>query len=336
MRDPIAINPAVAFAVLACACATILAPGRVGGADVDPALAPILSRARAALGPEMAIESIKSIHFTGTIELDEGRTGDIDWVVRKPMQQRQSLVTSERLDVTGLDDFDAWNQVQLIRDPRQSKLTILGPRQAHRLRANTFESLYYFSSPSDIGGKVELLGDAEVDGTPCDRVAFTHFGGMVFVRHFDKTTGRLLLTETETGGTLREKGDLIVRGVRFPREIETSFNGETRIVRITAIEVNEEFEDEYFRAPIVAPKVGFRVPTPVWTQPTPVPVPTPPSAPVGPASGEVPAEVAPVPPAPTPPAETTPPPPPAPAPEPPPTSPSTSTPATAPTDAPGS
>jgi hypothetical protein len=42
---------------------------------------------------------------------------------------------------------------------------------------------------------------------------------MILTRYFDKTSARLVLTETESGTEIREEGEIIVQGVRFPRKV---------------------------------------------------------------------------------------------------------------------
>jgi hypothetical protein len=228
----------------ACLAAAPLAPG----AD-DPALAAVIQRARAAVGPEAALDAVKSIRFTGTITLADGRKGDIEIVVRRPMHQRVAIIVGGQREVTALCGYDGWQRLENLRDSDDWQLTLLDAGQVMRSRANTLENFAFFRHRESDRVDTALAGTAEVDGIACDKVVFAHMGGVRFTRFFDHATGRLVLTETENGGTLREKGEAIVRGVRFPREIEAAGHNGTSSVFFASIEVNEEFPDSMFEVP---------------------------------------------------------------------------------------
>ena len=97
-------------------------------------------------------------------------------------------------------------------------------------------------------------GTATIDGISCQKIAFIHAPNIVFTRYFDLATGRLVYTETEAGSTLREQGEMIVEGVRFPKTLVTTNklpNGQTQSVTINIekITVNEIFPPAFFAVP---------------------------------------------------------------------------------------
>ena len=91
----------------------------------------------------------------------------------------------------------------------------------------------------------------------CQKIAFIHAPNIVFHRYFDQATGRLVLTETEAGGTLREQGEILAAGLRFPKSILTTNklpNGGVQTVTITIekVTVNEVFPASFFGVPGLA------------------------------------------------------------------------------------
>jgi hypothetical protein len=86
------------------------------------------------------------------------------------------------------------------------------------------------------------------------KVAFVHADTIVFHRYFDAGTGRLVLTETEKGGRIREEGELRSAGIRFPSKIITInrlSDGSEREVTVTfdRVVVNESQPDSTFALP---------------------------------------------------------------------------------------
>jgi hypothetical protein len=228
-------------------------------AQAEPA---IVAKARAYLGPEAALEAIKSIHYRGSFVTPDPTDAkkmtyvSIEIVVQAPFQQRIVLTSDRSLETTGLDDYDGWHRVQDPKDSSRWRLTIVPKDQLKRLRANTWENLAFYRGIERIGGKVIDLGNVTTDGIPCQKLAYVHSDDVVFVRHFERSSGRLVLTETESGLAIREKGEIRVDGVRFPKSIVTvskDAKGKEQTVTITfdQITVNESFPASAFTMPSV-------------------------------------------------------------------------------------
>lgn len=239
------------------------AAGTEGAADSGSAASPvsvdeIINRARQYLGDEEVLNGIQSLHFTGTITDHEGKSHAIDIIVRRPMQQLITESTPEARVVTALDDYDAWRREGPSDRPQAGRIMLLGPQEIRRLRASTWQVLYYYRDIEAVGGSVTVEGEEEIDGLTCVRTVFSHPGGVRFERFFDRATGRLVLTRVDDGSELRENGELRVDGIRFPKELTTTFEGKTSRVVFTSVQVNEEFPDSMFRIP--TPRIDFGLP----------------------------------------------------------------------------
>lgn len=214
-----------------------------------------VAKARAFLGSESALNAITSVHYTGSLEVPGKSSLPTEIIFQKPYRQQITVKGPKVIETTALDGYDAWRKQTNTENPVQWQVVLLDAGQIKRLRANTLENLSFYSSREMKGCVLELLGEVVVDGVSCKKVAFTHTGGVVFIRYFDKATGRLVKTETENGTEIREEGEMIVNGVRFPkRVINKAPNGNVTAISFDKVTVNEVFPVETFAVPSLQAK----------------------------------------------------------------------------------
>ena len=242
--------------------ALLSVPMQVGFADerIDTWVA----KARAAVGSESALKAIHAVRFSGTVEsmqktpskadptkMEETRIRlAIDSSFQKPYRQRIVLRSDNTIETTTLDEYNGWIHRAEIGRESQAILTLLESSQIKRLRANTWEYLSYFRGIEACGGRVDFQGEADVDGKNCVVLAFAHAPNISFTRYFDKSTGRLIKTVTENGGEIREEGEIIVAGIRYPKVlINKSPDGQVATITFDSIKVNEPLPDAEFDVP---------------------------------------------------------------------------------------
>lgn len=226
-----------------------------------------IAKARAAVGPESALEAVQSIHFTGTFTTTERVpvNGDpknlkdetvvlaIDIVFQKPYQQRLIRRSAQVVETTALDGYDAWMRRADANDPTKWQLSLLDTQQVKRLRANTWENLFFYRGIEKRGGKIEFGGDVAVDGKDCVKLTFAHAENIVFIRYYEKATGRLVRTETENGGEIREEGEIHAGGLRFPRTlVNKGPNGQVATITFESVKLNEAFPADTFAVPALS------------------------------------------------------------------------------------
>jgi outer membrane lipoprotein-sorting protein len=242
----------------------------VSPAFADARVEQWIAKARQALGGDAALNSLQSIHFTGTLETTQrvpvdpdnasGETREealrlgIDIVFQKPYQQKMVLRSDTVIETTALDGYDAWVRRADATNESQWQLTLLDTQQVKRLRANTWENLNFYRGVEKRGGKVEYAGEANIDGRACIKLVFTHDPAIIFTRYFDQATGRLVKTETETGGEIREEGEILVGGLRFPKKlINKAPSGQVATITFDRITLNEKFPARDFEVPMLMP-----------------------------------------------------------------------------------
>ncbi len=216
----------------------------------------IIKKARAYLGSEAALDSVTSIHYTGTYTEGDGKTALLEIILQKPCQQRITATMTDKIEITSLDDYDSWQKLQDPKDPKVWKLTLQSPDTIKRLRANTRENLTFYRDPQ---GKVEVidLGLVQLEGRQTRKVAFKHSESIVFYRFFDPKTGKLLRTETEQGGSIVEEGEVMAGGLRFPQKLINTSKGQdgkmrTIVVVFERITLNETFAASLFATPSIS------------------------------------------------------------------------------------
>jgi hypothetical protein len=245
--------------------ASVVAVALVSSAYADAQAETWIAKARAAVGPETALTQVKSIHFSGTLDTVERVQSEtnpaesterpirlaIDIVFQKPYQQRLTLRSEKVSRVTALDGYDGWMQrIPDVTEPKKWVLDFMPPAEIKRLRANTWENLNFYRGLEKRGGKVTFQGEASVEGRECVKINFSHDNDIYFTRYFDKSTGRLVKTETENGAEIREEGELTVDGLRFPRKlISKSPQGIVTTITFDQVKVNETFPPEHFAFP---------------------------------------------------------------------------------------
>lgn len=223
---------------------------------------PLLTLARAYVGEDAALDSVQSLRMVGDLEVVESGattpgTASIEIVFKKPDCQRITATSDAKTEITALDGYDAWSRVSDANNPTAWQVSLLGADQIKRLRANTFENLSFYRGLESRGARIEERGTAKVDGIECRKLAFIHAPDIIFIRSFDPATGRLVLTETDSGTQIREEGEFRSGDLRFPKRIITTNtlpDGTTRIIRVTftQIEVNPAIGADVFAIPSLA------------------------------------------------------------------------------------
>jgi len=254
---PLRLWPLVSFAWVAAADLSAVA-----SAKAEPA---IIAKARAYVGSEAALNAVKSIHFAGTLVTTNSvdpkavERATVEIYFQAPEQQRIQATSTKSIEVTALDGYDAWQRQQDAADSTKWQVKLLGADQIKRLRANTWETLGFYRGIERHGGHIEDRGSATMDGIACQKLAFIYAPNIIFYRYLNPATGHLVATETESGTTIREQGELSAGGLRFPKiivTVTTNNAGQTQTITLTfdKVTVNETLSAKLFTVPALSVK----------------------------------------------------------------------------------
>jgi hypothetical protein len=225
----------------------------------------IIAKARAYVGPEAVLNAVKSIHFVGTlvtsntIDPNAAERAAVEIYFQAPEQQRIQATSTKSIEVTALDGYDAWQRQQDAADSTKWQVKLLGADQIKRLRANTWETLGFYRGIEGHGGHIEDQGPVTMDGIACQKLAFVYAPNIIFYRYLDLATGHLVSTETESGTTIHEQGELMAGGIRFPKTIVTvsknnAGQAQTIVLTFEKVTVNETFPARQFAVPALSMK----------------------------------------------------------------------------------
>lgn len=225
--------------------------------------ADIITKARAHLGTEAALDGVTSLRFVGQLIIDRDPANpdqttpprlSVEIIFQKPARQRSVITSTQRIETTVLDGYDGWQKVQDVNDDSRWTMSLLRSEQIKNLRANVAENLSFFRGLPGRGMNVEDMGPVNIDGIACRKVGFIYGSQIGYYRYFDLATGRLVLTETRQGETIREQGEIRSGGIRFPKQLVTTFqrpdgaSGQITI-EFDAIYVNAAVDDSLFATP---------------------------------------------------------------------------------------
>jgi outer membrane lipoprotein-sorting protein len=218
----------------------------------------IIAKARAYLGSEAALNAVTSVHFIGNVVSTDAADPTkqsravIEIMVQKPDRQRVIAKSEKTVETTVLDGYEGWQRTVDVTNPKNYREVVFKPDAVKRLRAQAWENISFFRGSEGRGGRIEEQGTKTIDGLACQKLAFIYAPNIIFYRYFDPATGRLVQTETEDGGITLEEGEVIVKGVKYPKAMKMMLKGakgQTQAVSITfdSITVNETFPAALFR-----------------------------------------------------------------------------------------
>jgi len=231
-----------------------------GVSAAEPA---VIAKARARVAPDDVLDAIRSIHYVGTLtgmdptDSKKTLTAAIEIFLQKPAQQRIVVTSPTEIDISALDDYDAWHRTVERDHPERWHQSQMGAEQIKQLRADVWQNLYFFRGIEKIGGHVEDLGPSTIDGVACEKVGFYHSDTLVYLRYFNRETGELVYTGTAENN-IREQGEMMIDGIRFPKTLLISQTADgvesKRTITFEKIAVNEPLAASLFAVPLPTAK----------------------------------------------------------------------------------
>lgn len=217
----------------------------------------IIANARKYLGSEEKLESISTIQYQGVFESPlGGGSGYISIYLRKPLMQRMEVVNGSITETTAINDFEGWKRRVDNNVPNDWAFVILNLAELKRMRANTWENLNFFTGIEHLKGRVINKGPTRKDSRNAYLLIFEYDEGIYYERYFDAETGELISTINQNGVEIKEVGEIMVDGIRFPEKVMTLVDGEiANIVTFVDIYLNEELDESLFDIPSLYPSL---------------------------------------------------------------------------------
>lgn len=235
------------YSLITLCTSLLIATTTFAASSVDETIA----QARARIGTEDAIKSVKTIYYAGTYEgMGEGNSGTLEIYLKAPNKQYLVTRTPTVIEITANNDFEGYRKRINPDAEEEWAINVLGYRELKNIMINSRENLNFFDRPNDPLATVDDLGTAEMDGKEVHVLKYNYGRDIWYKRYFEIGTGRLLATENARGLLVKEEGELEASGVKFPKKITTFVNGEqTSVVTFEKIEINNDIPDSRFELP---------------------------------------------------------------------------------------
>lgn len=228
----------------------LLMAGTLGGQEPPggPTARSVVAQARSYLGGERKLEAIESLRYVGKIEyIPTGATSDITIMFARPLRHRTEVRSEGQVVITVLNDLESW--VRIVDEEMGQELSFryLSEREAALTKYITWENLNFYTGIEKLWGRKEYVGQEDLLGHVADVVMFHYDKNYEVKRYFDAKTGKLLATRLAGNVELRELGEIVVDGMRFPERVETYRDGELESrVRFERVEINPDLSEEIF------------------------------------------------------------------------------------------
>ncbi len=222
----------------------------------------VLQLARSKLGTEESLRRVQTLRYSGVFENYVEKTqGTFIIYLKSKYKQRTEFQADGILRTTATDGFEGWTRVTKLpqvdagtkpeaAQKLEEKVVPLSASELKRLQYNAYDNLNFFSDLADIRGKVVLLGRVVQDGFLCYQVKFQFDDEIAVDRFFDTEDGSLVATKTLNNVFIRETGEQMISGIRFPRRVDAYRDGFLlNRMTYTEIAVNEDIPDFIFSFP---------------------------------------------------------------------------------------
>lgn len=214
----------------------------------------IIDKVRQYLGGDEKLRAIQTLHYIGSFEsISSNESGRIEIYLSRPMKQRVDVQTDKLHQVSVWNDYEGWI-THTNKSTEQINLTFKNIDELKRGRAETWENLNFFSGIETMFGKVINKGLVKKDGRDAYLLVFRYDENIYYDRYFDPETFAIIATVTSDGEEVKELGEMIVNGIRFPRTVVRLKNGEIiSTISFDQIYVNSELDPDLFEFPNLMP-----------------------------------------------------------------------------------
>jgi hypothetical protein len=204
----------------------------------------VVDRHVQAIGGRPAVARFQHRRIVSETTLPDGSTVTADAYQAPPNRTFvRTVLPGVGTILAGHDGAVAWSS-----DPVQGARTLAGDELGEALRQAEF---WAYLDPAAAYRSLETVGEATVGGRPCWEVRMVHASGTRAHGCFDKESGLLARTWTETGTTrvdvtISDYGDF--DGIRMPTRMVTSVLGQEMTTTITSVS-HAPFEASIFAVP---------------------------------------------------------------------------------------
>ncbi len=210
--------------------------------------------ARSYLGDGDKLDSIKSIHYKGSLLYSTGDLGSIEMVYQAPMRHKMVAVVNNREEVSVLDGSEGWTSYKRVGDSVFLGMEIFDPVRILIMQASVRDSLGFYQAPKTRNGAISYEGKETINGHECNVLTYDYGDSIGYRRYIDAETGQLRKTLDSKGVEYFEEGEIVVDGIRFPKKLISTFptaiGSQTMEFAYSEVVVNKLLPDSDFVMPL--------------------------------------------------------------------------------------
>jgi outer membrane lipoprotein-sorting protein len=218
----------------------------------------IIAKSMAARGGEAKLRAVKSLRFTGQIEVAPGMTAPMTMVLKRPGMVRMEFIVQGMTGIQAYDGKAGW-----------SVMPFQGKKDAEPMAADDVKNMEdqadFDGALMDYkakGNTVEYLGKDKVEGSEAYKLKVTKKNGIVETSFIDADSGlevkaitKTIVRGNETEIETTSSDFRNVQGLILPFAIETGQVGSPQKQKITVekVEINPDLSDGQFHMPALQP-----------------------------------------------------------------------------------
>jgi len=218
----------------------------------------IIAKSIAARGGEAKLRAVKSMRFTGHIEVGPGMVAPMSLVVKRPGMVRMEFSIQGMTGIQAYDGKEGWD-VMPFQGKKDAELMAADDVKEMEDQADIDGALMDYKTK---GNTVEYLGKDKVEGSDAYKLKVTKKNGIIETSFIDADSGlevksitkaKIRGNDTEIETTYSDFRD--VDGLIFPFSLEQGAVGSPQKQKITLekVEINPDLSDAQFHMPAPAP-----------------------------------------------------------------------------------
>jgi hypothetical protein len=225
-------------------------------AQQSPSTTDVISRARATLGSEQALNEVITLKMLGTLEPANAKVpaATLLIIARKPNSQRLEIRMDDMVETTILNCRKAC----IIRSnlgAEASQMRELTEPERERVLYSTRQLFNFYQPNFKSGEKVTYEGMVTHREKRTHKISYKYPEGLETVRYFSVEDDTLVASVADNGVESVNRGSLMVQGIKFPESIDYYEEGrKLHTIKLREVSVNKPLAAGIFDVPIAPEK----------------------------------------------------------------------------------
>lgn len=216
-----------------------------------PSVEEVIRRARATVGLERDLDGLVTLKMLGRLVPADDKVpqATVLIIARKPSSQRLEIRVDDLVETTILNCRRACIIRSKLKEDASQMRELTGEEQ-QRVLYSTKQFFSFYRPDSKNGEKVTYEGIETHREFRSHKLKYIHPLGFETLRYFSVKDDTLVATISESGVESVNRGQQIVKGIKFPQSVDYYEKGKKlHTIELSEISVNEPLESGIFQIP---------------------------------------------------------------------------------------